>query len=90
MEGPQDVRASRSSATRRDARPIGSACSNPDTVRKGTPPDAFGLPFPTTIIVDQRGVVVFVKTHGDFRERVKPEEMMAEVVKAREAARPNK
>lgn len=56
---------------------------NPDTVRKGTPPDAFGLPFPTTIIVDQNGVVRFVKTHGDFRERVKPEEMLAEAKKMR-------
>lgn len=54
---------------------------NPDTVRKGTPPDAFGLPFPTTIIVDQTGTVRFVKTHGDFRERVKPEEMLAEARK---------
>jgi peroxiredoxin len=50
---------------------------NPDTVREGVRPEAYGLPFPTTIIVDARGIVRFVKTHRDFRERVKPEEMIA-------------
>ncbi len=54
---------------------------NPDTVRKGTPADAYGLPFPTTIIVDKDGFVRFVKTHGDFRERVKPDEILAEARK---------
>ena len=56
---------------------------NSDTVRPGTPKDAWGLPFPTTIIVDQAGNVRFVKTHGDFRERVKPEEMLAEAKRIR-------
>lgn len=56
---------------------------NPDTVRPGTPKDAWGLPFPTTILVDQAGNVRFVKTHGDFRERVKPEEMLAEAKRIR-------
>ena len=56
---------------------------NPDTVRPGTPKDAWGLPFPTTIMVDQAGNVRFVKTHGDFRERVKPEDMLAEARRIR-------
>jgi peroxiredoxin len=50
---------------------------NPDTVKTGVRPEAFGLPYPTTIIVDNRGTVRFVKTHRDYRERVKPEEMIA-------------
>ena len=63
---------------------------NPDTVRKGTQPDAFGLPFPTTIIVDQNGTVRFVKTHGDYRERVKIEDMVAEAKKIRLEFTPTK
>ena len=50
---------------------------NPDTVKPGTPADQFGLPFPTTFIVDGKGIIRFVKTHGDHRERVKPDEMLA-------------
>ena len=50
---------------------------NPDTVREGVRPEAYGLPFPTTIIVDNTGIVRFVKTHRDFRERVTPDEMVA-------------
>jgi peroxiredoxin len=49
---------------------------NPDTVKEGVRPEAFGLPFPTTIIVDNRGIVRFVKTHRDYRERVTPREMI--------------
>ncbi|HVG93982.1 MAG TPA: redoxin domain-containing protein [Planctomycetota bacterium] len=58
---------------------------NPDTVKPGVRAEAFGLPFPTTIVVDSHGIVQFVKTHGDVRERVKPEEMMAIVRKSVEA-----
>ncbi len=63
---------------------------NPDTVRPGTPKDAWGLPFPTTIMVDQAGNVRFVKTHGDFRERVKPEDMLAEARRIRLEFTPTK
>jgi peroxiredoxin len=49
---------------------------NPDSVKEGVRPEAYGLPFPTTIIVDNRGIVRFVKTHRDFRERVTPDEMI--------------
>lgn len=49
---------------------------NPETVKPTTPPDGYGLPFPTTFIVDGQGIIRFVKTHGDHRERVKPEEML--------------
>jgi peroxiredoxin len=49
---------------------------NPDTVKEGVRPEAYGLPFPTTIIVDNTGIVRFVKTHRDYRERVTPEEMV--------------
>jgi len=63
---------------------------NPETVKPGTAPDAFGLPFPTTIIVDGRGIVRFVKTHGDHRDRVKPEEMIAVAKKIRADATPPK
>lgn len=61
---------------------------NPETVKPGTPSDAFGLPFPTTIIVDGKGIIRFVKTHGDHRDRVKPEEMIAvgKKIRAAEAA----
>ena len=50
---------------------------NPETVKPGTPADQIGLPFPTTFIVDAKGIIRFVKTHGDHRERVKPEQMLA-------------
>ncbi len=63
---------------------------NPETVKPGTAPDAFGLPFPTTIIVDGRGTIRFVKTHGDHRDRVKPEEMIAVAKKMRTDATPPK
>jgi peroxiredoxin len=58
---------------------------NPDTVKPGVRPEAFGLPFPTTIVVDARGIVRFVKSHGDVRDRVKPEEMVAIVRKTMDA-----
>jgi peroxiredoxin len=57
---------------------------NPDTVKAGVRPEAFGLPFPTTIIVDPQGIVRFVKSHGDVTNRVKPEEMLR-VVRAMKA-----
>jgi peroxiredoxin len=56
---------------------------NPETVKPGVRPEAYGLPYPTTIIVDQKGIVRFVKSHGDFTQRVKPEEMIAVVKKIR-------
>jgi peroxiredoxin len=59
---------------------------NPDTIRKDTPKDAYGLPFPSTIIVDAAGIVRFVKTHGDFRDRVKPEDLLVEVRRLRAKA----
>ncbi len=49
---------------------------NEDSVKPGTQPDRYGLPHPTTIIVDGTGIVRFVKTHGDIRDRVKVEEML--------------
>lgn len=58
---------------------------NPESVKPDAPKDAFGLPFPTTIIVDGKGIIRFVKTHGDHRDRVKPEEMIAVAKKIRAA-----
>lgn len=59
---------------------------NPDTIKPGTAPDAFGLPFPTTIVVDGNGIIRFLKTHGDLRDRVKPEELIAVAKKLRAEA----
>ena len=61
---------------------------NPDSVKPDAPKDAYGLPYPTTIIVDGKGIIRFVKTHGDHRDRVKPEEMLAvaKKIRASEAA----
>jgi peroxiredoxin len=63
---------------------------NPETVKKGVPADQFGLPFPTTIIVDNRGVVRFTKTHLDYKVRVKPEEMVAIAKRIRVELTPDK
>jgi peroxiredoxin len=63
---------------------------NPETVKKGVPDDQFGLPFPTTIIVDNRGVVRFVKTHLDYKVRVKPDEMLTVAKKIRVELTPEK
>ena len=63
---------------------------NPETVKKGVPADQFGLPFPTTIIVDNRGVIRFVKTHLDYKVRVKPEEMLAIAKQIRVELTPDK
>lgn len=49
---------------------------NEDSVKKDTPSDRYGLPHPTTIIVDGLGIVRFIKSHGDIRDRVKVEEML--------------
>jgi peroxiredoxin len=63
---------------------------NPETVKKGVPDDQFGLPFPTTIIVDNCGIVRFVKTHLDYKVRVKPEEMLTVAKKIRVELTPTK
>ena len=63
---------------------------DPETVKKGVPADQFGLPFPTTIIVDNRGVIRFVKTHLDYKVRVKPEEMLAIAKQIRVEMTPDK
>jgi peroxiredoxin len=63
---------------------------NPETVKKGVPDDQFGLPFPTTIIVDNRGIIRFTKTHLDYKVRVKPEEMLTVAKKIRVELTPDK
>jgi peroxiredoxin len=63
---------------------------NPETVKKGVPEDQFGLPFPTTIIVDNRGIVRFVKTHLDYKVRVKPDEMITVAKRIRVELTPEK
>ena len=55
---------------------------NPDSVKAGVRPEAFGLPYPTTIIVDEKGIVRFVDTHLDFRDRTKLDVVLAEIRKA--------
>ena len=55
---------------------------NPDTVKAGVRPEAFGLPYPTTIIADEKGIVRFVDVHLDFRDRTKIDVMLAEIRKA--------
>ena len=55
---------------------------NPDAGGPGAAPDAERLPLPTTIVVDERGIVRFVESHLDFRVRTKLDLMLAEVRKA--------
>jgi peroxiredoxin len=55
---------------------------NPETVTPGTSADRFGLPFPTTIVLDKDGFVVFVDTHSDFKDRTKVPEIIAAVKRA--------
>ena len=61
---------------------------NPDTVKPGTAADAFGLPFPTTIIVDETGVIRFIETHQDFKDRTKIDEIIAAVRRIRSPVAP--
>jgi peroxiredoxin len=55
---------------------------NAETVTPGTSAERFGLPFPTTIVVDRDGFVVFVDTHSDFKDRTKIPEIVAAVKRA--------
>jgi peroxiredoxin len=62
---------------------------NFETVKPGTAADAFGLPHPTTIVVDTKGIIRLFDTHEDFRDRTKLDEIFA-VIKRIQATAPPK
>ena len=61
---------------------------NPEYAQPSTKPDVFGLPHPTTIVIDQAGVIRFIETHEDFKNRTKVDEIIAAVGRARSPVAP--
>ena len=61
---------------------------NPEYAQPSTKPDLFGLPHPTTIVVDQAGVIRFIEMHEDFKNRTKVDEIIAAVGRARSPVAP--
>ena len=55
-------------------------------MKPGTAPDAYGLPYPTTIVVDTKGIIRFVDTHEDFRDRTKIDQILPVVKRIHELA----
>ena len=61
---------------------------NPEYATASTKPELYGLPHPTTIVVDQAGVIRFIETHEDYKNRTKVDEIIAAVGRARSPVAP--